>query len=90
MRYYLPAADVRLELLEESPKRTVCPYKGRASYYTYPGSESGRNVAWTYTASFRDAGQIHGLVCFFNERVDLTVGGVLQPRPVTPWSRRPS
>jgi uncharacterized protein (DUF427 family) len=87
VRYYLPPAEVRLELLEESPKRTVCPYKGRASYYTYPGSARGRNLAWTYYNSFRDAAQIHGLVCFFNERVDLTVGGVLQPRPVTPWSK---
>jgi len=87
VRYYLPAADVRLELLQESPKHTVCPYKGRASYYTYPGSEHGRNVAWTYVNTFRDAAQIHGLVCFFNERVDLRVGGVLQSRPVSPWSK---
>ena len=87
VRYYLPRADVRLELLQDSPKRTVCPYKGRASYYTYPGSEEGRNIAWVYDSTMRDAGQIQGLVCFFNERVDLTVGGVLQPRPVTPWSR---
>ncbi|SDK65672.1 DUF427 domain-containing protein [Arthrobacter sp. ok362] len=89
VRYYIPPADVRLDLMEESPKRTVCPYKGRASYHTYPGSERGRNIAWSYDHPFRDAAQIHGLVSFFNERVDLTVGGVLQPRPVTPWSTRP-
>jgi uncharacterized protein (DUF427 family) len=87
VRYYIPPADVRLELLQESPKHTVCPYKGTASYYTYPGSEHGRNIAWTYDRRFRDAAQIHSLISFFNERVDLTVGGVLQPRPVTPWSR---
>ena len=86
VRYYLPPADVRLDLLEESPKRSVCPYKGRASYLSYPGSGQGSNIAWTYDRRFIDAAQIHGLVCFFNERVDLTVGGVLQPRPVTPWS----
>lgn len=87
VRYYLPPADVRLDLMEESPKRTVCPYKGQASYWTYPGPEAGRNIAWSYDRRFVDAAQIHGLVSFFNERVDLTVGGVLQPRPVTPWSR---
>ncbi|WP_427129433.1 DUF427 domain-containing protein [Pseudarthrobacter sp. S9] len=87
VRYYIPPADVRMDLMEESPKRTVCPYKGEASYWTYPGSESGRNVAWSYDRRFRDAAQIHGLVSFFNERMDVTVGGVLQPRPVTPWSR---
>ena len=48
---------------------------------------SGRNVAWSYDRRYLDAAQIHGLISFFNERVDLTVAGVLQPRPVTPWSR---
>ncbi|WAH97393.1 DUF427 domain-containing protein [Arthrobacter sp. MMS18-M83] len=87
VRYYIPPEDVRLDLMEGSPKRTVCPYKGEARYWTYPGTEDGRNVAWSYDMRFRDAAQIHGLVSFFNERVDLTVDGILQPRPVTPWSR---
>jgi uncharacterized protein (DUF427 family) len=87
VRYYIPPEDVRLDLMEESPKRTVCPYKGEARYWTYPGPESGTNVAWSYDRRFRDAAQIHGLVSFFNERVDVSVDGVLQARPVTPWSR---
>ncbi|UKA63770.1 DUF427 domain-containing protein [Arthrobacter sp. FW306-04-A] len=87
VRYYIPPADVRLDLMEESPKRTVCPYKGEARYWTYPGTESGGNIAWSYDRRFLDAAQIHGLVSFFNERVDLTVDGILQARPVTPWSR---
>lgn len=87
VRYYIPPEDVRLDLMEESPKRTVCPYKGEAHYWTYPGPESGRNIAWSYDRRYRDAAQIHGLVSFFNERTDVTVDGVLQPRPVTPWSR---
>ena len=87
VRYYIPPADVRLDLLEESPKRTVCPYKGEASYWSYPGSAKGRNLAWSYDRRYLDAAQIHGLISFFNERVDLTVAGVPQPRPVTPWSR---
>jgi uncharacterized protein (DUF427 family) len=78
---------VRLDLMERSPKWTVCPYKGKASYWTYPGVESGQNIAWSYDRRFRDAAQIHGLISFFNERVDLTVNGTLQERPVTPWSR---
>ncbi len=87
VRYYIPPADVRLDLLEESPKRTVCPYKGQASYWSYPASADGRNLAWSYDRRYLDAAQIHGLISFYNERVDLTVDGVLQPRPVTPWSR---
>jgi hypothetical protein len=30
--------------------------------------------------------RIRGLVCFFNERVELTVDGELQPQPRTRWS----
>lgn len=89
VRYYLPPADVRLDLMEASAKRTVCPYKGTASYWSYPQAENGKNIAWAYTRTFRDAGQIHGLVSFYNERVDITVDGVLQERPVTPWSKQP-
>ena len=87
VRYYIPPADVRLDLLQESPKRTVCPYKGEASYWSYPASEQGSNIAWSYDRRFRDAAQIHGLISFFNERVDITVDGVRQERPITPWSR---
>lgn len=89
VRYYIPPSDVRLDLMKESPKRTVCPYKGQASYWSYPASGQGLNVAWSYDRRFRDAVQIHGLISFFNERVDLSVDGVLQPRPVTPWSAPP-
>lgn len=89
VRYYLPPADVRLDLMEASAKRTVCPYKGTASYWSYPPAENGQNLAWAYNRTFRDAAQIHGLVSFFNERVDITVDGVLQERPVTHWSTPP-
>ena len=89
VRHYIPPADVRLDLLEASTKTTVCPYKGLASYWSYPAAEAGRNIAWMYDQRYRDAAQIHGLVCFFNERVDITVGGVPQERPVTPWSSAP-
>ena len=87
VRCYIPPADVRLDLLAESPQRTVCPYKGQARYWSYPDSAQGKNLAWSYDRRFLDAAQIHGLISFFNERVDLTVDGVLQPRPVSPWSR---
>ncbi|WP_423182877.1 DUF427 domain-containing protein [Arthrobacter sp. NyZ413] len=87
VRYYFPPEDVRLDLMEESAKQTACAYKGKASYWTYPGSEGGKDIAWSYKRPLRDAAQIHGLVSFFNERLDVTVDGVLQPRPVTPWSR---
>lgn len=85
-RLYIPPEDVRFDVLEPSATRTVCPYKGQASYFSYPESPKGRDIAWQYDSRFPDANQIHGLVCFFNERVDVSVGGAQQDKPVTPWS----
>ena len=58
----------------------------RATGATRPPSRAGTSRG-AMTGGFRDAAQIHGLVSFFNERVDITVDGVRQERPVTPWSR---
>ena len=33
-RYYIPAEDVRMDLLAPSDKVTACPYKGRARYWS--------------------------------------------------------
>ncbi|MFJ5698525.1 DUF427 domain-containing protein [Arthrobacter sp. NPDC093139] len=86
VRYYIPPENVRLDLLEASQRRTICPYKGEAKYWSFPGSERGKDIAWAYDSRYLDAQQIHGLVCFFNERADIAVDGALQPHPVTPWS----
>ena len=49
--YYVPPADVRLDLLSPSPHGTVCEWKGDASYFTLelPGRLI-HNVAWSYRA----------------------------------------
>lgn len=87
-RYYIPAADVRLDLLAPVDKTTRCPYKGIASYWsTTDGDPAGRNIVWSYQDPLPECPKIAKLLCFFNERVDLYVDGELQPRPHTPWSR---
>jgi uncharacterized protein (DUF427 family) len=86
-RYYLPRADVRLELLEASRTRTTCPYKGTASYLS--ARLEGRlhaDLAWSYEHPIPECAKIEQAVCFFNEHVDLTVDGEAQERPVTAWS----
>ena len=86
-RWYLPAEDVRMDLLEPSDAVTQCPYKGTARYWSV--RVNGRlhpDVAWSYPDPIPENPRIAGLVAFFNERVDLTIDGELQPRPQTPWS----
>ena len=86
-RWYLPVDDVEWELLEPSDTVTRCPYKGTARYWSVrAGGELQRDVAWSYPDPIPECPRIAGLVCFFNEKVDLVVDGEPQPRPRTPWS----
>jgi uncharacterized protein (DUF427 family) len=86
-RWYLPADDVRWDLLEPSDTVTQCPYKGTARYWSVrAGGELYRDVVWSYPDPIPECPRIAGLICFFNEKVDVTVDGVREERPVTPWS----
>jgi uncharacterized protein (DUF427 family) len=86
-RYYIPREDVRMDLLQPAKLKTRCPYKGIASYWSVTiGDQVAKNVVWSYPEPIPECFKIKGLLCFFNERVDLYVDGELQPRPQTPWS----
>ncbi|MDQ3641363.1 MAG: DUF427 domain-containing protein [Actinomycetota bacterium] len=86
-RWYLPVDDVEWELLEPSDTFSQCPYKGTARYWSVrAGGERRRDLAWSYPDPGVECPRIAGLVCFFNEKVDLVIDGAPQPRPITPWS----
>jgi uncharacterized protein (DUF427 family) len=87
VRYYLPREDVRMDRLEPSPTRTICAYKGCASYFSLvDGERRVPDVAWTYEEPLPDAAELAGYVCFFDERVDVVLDGERRERPQTPWS----
>jgi uncharacterized protein (DUF427 family) len=88
-RFYIPRADVRMDLLVQSPTTTQCPYKGSASYYgVRVGNRLARDVVWTYRFPIPECTKIENLLCFYNERVDAThVDGELEEKPQSPWSR---
>jgi len=85
VRYYLPPEDVRTDLLTPSDTRSRCAYKGEASYLSLPDVE---DVAWSYPAPLREAGEVKDRIAFFDELVDVVVDGDRRERPVTPWSPR--
>ncbi len=86
-RYYIPSEDVRMELLTRTDLHSRCPYKGEASYWTARvGDVELPNVVWSYQDPIAECPRIKGYLAFFNERVDITVDGELQPRPITSWS----
>ncbi len=87
VRYYLPFADVRTGLLRASDTVTVCPYKGRARYWSLAiGDTVIADAAWSYPDPIPDNPKLRDLICFFNERVDLIIDGQPLSPPATPWS----
>jgi uncharacterized protein (DUF427 family) len=74
-RYYLPREDVRTDLPRPTATHTTCPFKGQASYWSAEANgEVHEDVVWSYQDPIPDAAGIAGLMCFYNDRVDLTVG----------------
>lgn len=91
VRWYVPPADVRWDLLTPSDATTTCAYKGRATYFSLPGGDEGTvDLAWTYLDPLPEAAAVKDHLCFYAERTDLCVDGVDVPRPETLWSSRRS
>jgi uncharacterized protein (DUF427 family) len=89
-RYYIPPEDVSQEALVESEKKTRCPYKGVASYWSVEaGGERVEDIVWYYPEPIPEAAKIKGLLAFFNEEVDLEVDLEVdceeKERPQTQW-----
>ena len=75
-RYYLPRDDVRMDLLVATQHATNCPFKGDASYWTLElGGTRHENIVWSYEAPIESMPELAGLLCFYNERVELVVDG---------------
>jgi uncharacterized protein (DUF427 family) len=81
LRFYVPRDDVRVTLVP-SDRRTYCPYKGQASYWS--AEVAGRrhdDLAWSYERPLPDMPAIAGLVAFWDERVDIVFDGARRARP---------
>ena len=82
-RYYLPALDVRRDLLIPTDLATSCPYKGTARYWSVGEHD---NIVWSYPSPLPESRPVQGLMCFYNEKVDMYLDGELVEKPVTPFS----
>jgi uncharacterized protein (DUF427 family) len=75
-RYYLPREDVRTDLLKPTDSVTTCPFKGQASYWSAEvGGQTHEDLVWSYEDPIPQAEGIAGLMCFYPDRVELTVDG---------------
>ena len=87
-RYYLPLTDTRMDLLRPTATESHCPYKGSASYWSLDLGEGNvhEDLVWGYRTPLPESQKIAGLVCFYNEKVEIYLDGELQPRPRTKFS----
>ena len=74
--FYIPAADVKMDLLRKAPGTSRCEWKGVAEYWSLRAAgASAPPVAWTYPAPFADYERIRGHLAFYPGRVECSVDG---------------
>jgi uncharacterized protein (DUF427 family) len=72
--FYFPRKDIEMAVLQSSEKRTHCPYKGDASYFTIMRDRKiVENVAWSYEQPLSDRSDIAGRIAFYPEHVEFHV-----------------
>lgn len=64
---YFPPASVKKEFLNPSDHHTVCPWKGKASYYdVVVEGKTNKNAAWYYPQPSNEADHIKDYVAFWH------------------------
>ncbi|HEX2565323.1 MAG TPA: DUF427 domain-containing protein [Burkholderiales bacterium] len=74
--YYIPAEDVRMDLLRKTDHHTHCPFKGNASYWSLEANgKTVENIAWAYEEPFPEAERIRGHLSFYRGKVSALYEG---------------
>jgi uncharacterized protein (DUF427 family) len=64
--HYFPRNSVNSAFLKESDSHTICPWKGKASYYDIQiDGKINHNAAWYYPEPKEAARQIQGRIAFW-------------------------
>ncbi|KAK5173651.1 uncharacterized protein LTR77_002332 [Saxophila tyrrhenica] len=87
-RFYIPLTSIDPTVLRPSSTRTKCPYKGEAEYYSVEiDGEVHEDLFWYYTRPTVESSKVEGLVCPYNERVDIELEGKKLERPKTHFGK---
>lgn len=69
--YYIPRADVRMDLLRRTDHTSYCPFKGDASYWTLTAEDAHpEGIAWSYDTPYDESLVIKDHLAFYADRVD--------------------
>jgi uncharacterized protein (DUF427 family) len=72
---YIPRQDVQMALLARTDHKSVCPYKGEASYFSIrTDGRVAENAVWSYEKPLPDVAEIAGYVAFYPNKVDAIDG----------------
>src|SRR5215207_11531812 len=81
--YYVPQADIRMDLLLPADRSTACEWKGAAHYWTIqtPGGRVIPNAGWSYPAPLPGFESIADHIAFYAWAVDEAWVGDEQATP---------
>jgi len=69
--FYFPRDDVRMDLMERTDRRTHCPFKGNASYWTLRvGEHQAENAVWSYEKPYDESSSVRDYIGFIWNAVD--------------------
>jgi adenylate cyclase len=69
--FYFPRDDVRMDLMARTDRRTHCPFKGNASYWTLRvGEHQAENAVWSYEDPFDESSSVRDYIGFIWDAVD--------------------
>jgi len=69
--YYLPRRDVKMDRLVRTSRRTHCPFKGDASYFSF--KDGPENAVWSYEQPYDDVEVIKDLLAFYPDKVEISI-----------------
>jgi uncharacterized protein (DUF427 family) len=76
IRYYLPAADVRLDLLVKSETISECPYKGDGQHWHLLADAARvEDAAWSLPHPLPEGFAAAEHICFYPNKVEIEVDG---------------
>lgn len=64
--HYFPMSSVNRQYIVESPTHSICPWKGKASYFSLMvDGETNPDAAWYYPSPSADAESVRNRVAFW-------------------------
>lgn len=69
---YFPRQDAAMEYMSRTERRTYCPYKGEAAYYTIlMDGQFAENAVWSYEEPFPGMEAIADRLAFYADKVEV-------------------